>query len=110
MTPGSLGGRGRGRSGRGRGNSGHRRDRSRSGASRSGIRRYVPADPHITVFVGRMRIVEDTWDGHGHFCVRYDQMRRPYRLALGSKLQLSQNRVNPEIWDRRQRLLRTYAR
>ena len=83
----------------------HRTTRTRTRRGRN--TRMVQTDPHITVYVGDHVPLRTTYSGHGHFYVVYGRHGLPRRLSRSSELRYARNRINPEIWDRSNRLLRT---
>lgn len=67
----------------------------------------VPTDPNITVYVGDASPIRRNYVGEGHFYIVYGSDGLPRSLAKVSELRIVQTRVNPEIWDRRGKLVRT---
>lgn len=68
----------------------------------------VPADPHLTVFVGDQSPLETHYTGHGHFYIAYAN-GLPSRLAKVDELHNTKSKQNPEIWDRKNKLLDTVS-
>ncbi|KAI9154783.1 Transcriptional regulator ADR1 [Paramyrothecium foliicola] len=65
----------------------------------------IKTDPCITVYVGYRQPIQDHYVGAGHFYLKYDKNGLPDELAAANDLVLSLNKKNPEIWDKRKRLI-----
>ena len=70
-------------------------------------RRYVQTDPHLTVYVGEKTPVKDNFLLQGHIYVTYEAGLNPTRMSKGRNLRYARYGVNPEMFDRQHRLVRT---